>query len=95
MNSIFIGLTKHIAAPTRGLYIHDEVPDISRARVFDPAKHSFNPLKDMNYKKARALADVLYTISPQGENTLTVRNGKRALLKADLPPKKWTGLSCF
>lgn len=25
---------------------------------------------------------MLYTISPQGENTLTVRNGKRALLKA-------------
>jgi hypothetical protein len=24
----------------------------------------------------------LYTIAPQGENTLTVRNGKRALLKA-------------
>jgi hypothetical protein len=24
----------------------------------------------------------LYTVSPQGENTLTVRNGKRALLKA-------------
>jgi hypothetical protein len=30
---------------------------------------------------------VLYTISPQGENTLTVRNGRRALLKALLDPK--------
>jgi hypothetical protein len=31
--------------------------------------------------KAREIADILYTVSPQGENTLTVRNGKRALLK--------------
>jgi hypothetical protein len=44
-------------------------------------KHSFNPLKNITYKKAREIADILYTVSPQGENTLTVRNGKRALLK--------------
>jgi hypothetical protein len=36
----------------------------------------------LDYRKARALADVLYTAFPQGDNTLTVRNGKRALLKA-------------
>src|SRR5258707_2786183 len=81
MNRFFVGLTKTIE-PQRGLFIHDEVPDISRARIFDPAKHSFNPLKDIDYRKARALAEVLYTITPQGENTLTVRNGKRELLKA-------------
>ena len=44
-------------------------------------KHSFNPLTNIDYKKAREIADILYTVSPQGENTLTVRNGKRALLK--------------
>src|ERR1700709_2016073 len=82
MNKLFVGLTKTVQPPKRGLFIHDEVPDISRARIFDPAKHSFNPLKGIDYRKARALADVLYTASPQGENTLTVRNGKRALLKA-------------
>jgi hypothetical protein len=81
MNKLFLGLTKDVP-PERGLFIHDDVPTVSRARVFDPFKHSFNPLKDMNYKKARQIADVLYTIAPQGENTLTVRNGKRALLKA-------------
>jgi hypothetical protein len=53
-----------------------------KARVFDPTRHSFNPLKGMDYKRARELAELFYTISPQGENTLTVRNGKRALLKA-------------
>jgi hypothetical protein len=82
MNKLFVGFTKTVEPPKRGLFIHDEVPDISRARIFDPAKHSFNPLKGITYRKARALADVLYTASPQGENTLTVRNGKRTLLKA-------------
>ncbi len=82
MNKLFLGLTKQITPPPRGLFLHDTVPDIARARVFDPALHSFNPLKGMDYRKARALAEVLYTIAPQGENTLTVRNGKRALLKA-------------
>ena len=82
MNKIFVGLTKTVPPPKRGLFIHDEVPDISRARIFNPTKHSFNPLKNIDYRKARALADVLYTAYPQGDNTLTVRNGKRALLKA-------------
>lgn len=82
MNKLFIGLHKTVPPPTRGLFLHDEVPELPRARVFDPALHSFNPLKGIDYKKARALADVLYTAYPQGENTLTVRNGKRALLKA-------------
>jgi hypothetical protein len=82
MNKLYLGLNKTVPPPTRGLFIHDDVPDIPRARIFDPAKHSFNPLKGIDYRKARALADVLYTAYPQGESTLTVRNGKRALLKA-------------
>jgi hypothetical protein len=82
MNQLFVGLTKQVDPPQRGLFIHDDVPDISRARIFDPTQHSFNPLKDIDYRKARALAEVLYTAYPQGDSTLTVRNGKRALLKA-------------
>jgi hypothetical protein len=62
--------------------IDDEVRDIPRSRVFDPMKHSFNPLKGIEYKRARELAEPFYTISPQGDNTLTVRNGKRAMLRA-------------
>jgi hypothetical protein len=82
-NSLHVGFNINIELPDRGyLYIGDEVPDVPKARVFDPALHSFNPLKNIDYKKARQLAEVLYTISPQGENTLTVRNGKRGLLKA-------------
>ena len=53
-----------------------------KGRIFDPTQHTFNPLKGIDYKKARELAELFYTISPQGENTLTVRNGKRALMHA-------------
>ena len=45
------------------IFIHDDVPDVPRARIFDPQKHCFNPLADMGYKKAREIADVLYTIN--------------------------------
>jgi hypothetical protein len=83
MNQLYVGLSKQIELPRGGfLFIDDEVRDVPRARVFDPLKHSFNPLKDVDHKKAREIAEVLYAISPQGENTLTVRNGKRALPKA-------------
>lgn len=50
-----------------------------RASIFNPHKHSFNPLRDMNHLKARSFANLLYSLSPQGENTLTVRGGKRKL----------------
>jgi hypothetical protein len=77
-----------VKPPKAGLFIDDMVPKIPLAKVFDPKKHSFNPLAGIDYKKARAIADVLYTIAPQGENALTVRNGKRALLKALLKAER-------
>lgn len=52
-----------------------------KAKLFAPSVHSFNPLKGIDYKRARDFADILYSASPQGENTLTVRNGRRALVK--------------
>ncbi len=52
-----------------------------RAKLFDPSQHSFNPLREINYKRARVFSETVYTASPQGENTLTVRNGKRALTR--------------
>ncbi len=83
MNVLHVGFSKTIEPPKGGyLLIDDEVPDIPKSRIFDPLKHCFNPLKGIDYKRARELAELFYTISPQGDNTLTVRNGKRALLKA-------------
>jgi hypothetical protein len=51
------------------------------AKQFDIAQHSFNPLRGMDYKRARDFAQILYTASPEGKDTLTVRNGKRALAR--------------
>lgn len=77
MNEFYVGFKREIEPPKGGLLIDDEVPKVSgarRPRILCPLKHSFNPLHGIDYKEARALADLLYTISPQGENTLTVRN---------------------
>jgi hypothetical protein len=52
-----------------------------KARLFDPTEHSFNPLAGMDYKRARDFAEILYTASPGGQGTLTVRNGRRALVR--------------
>jgi hypothetical protein len=83
MNSLHVGFTKQIDLPKGSwLLIDDEPAAHPKGRTFDPLLHSFNPLRGIDYKRARELTEIFYTISPQGENTLTVRNGKRALLKA-------------
>jgi hypothetical protein len=83
MNQLHVGFKKNIEKPKGWwLSIDDEVTQHPKGRVFDPLKHCFNPLKGLDYKRARELAELFCTISPQGDNTLTVRNGKRALLKA-------------
>jgi hypothetical protein len=92
MNHVILGTadkTEPLLHVTRyGFLLVDDGPiadaflsHFPRARVFDPAVHSFNPLKDIGYKAARDFAALVYTASPQGENTLTVRNGKRSLTK--------------
>src|SRR5665213_2248765 len=82
MNKLYVGFDKDIELPKRGfLFIDDEVPKIPRARVFDVKTDCFNPLKNIDHKNAREIGEILYTAYPEGENTLTVRNGKRALLQ--------------
>jgi hypothetical protein len=83
MDELHLGLSNSIPLPKGSfLFIGDEVPPHPKAKIFDPTKHSFNPLKNLSKKSARELAEVLYTASPQGENTLTVRTGRRALAQA-------------
>ena len=94
MLQLHVGFDKKIEIPKVGrfLFIADEVPELpdwKRVKVFDPFKDSFNPLRNIDRKKARELADVLYTASPQGENTLTVRNGRRALAAALVDAKRF------
>lgn len=65
MNMLYVGFSKSIELPKGSfLYIADEVPAHPKAKVFDPRKHSFNPLRGIE-KKAREIADALYTASPR------------------------------
>jgi hypothetical protein len=71
MNTLHVGFFKSINLPKGGfLLFDDEVRDIPRSRVFDLMKHSFNPLKGIEYKRARELAELFYTISPRGTTRL-------------------------
>src|ERR1043165_6981965 len=89
MNQLHVGFKRTIKLPKGSfLFIDDEVPKHPKAKVFDPLHHSFIPLKNIDKKTARDLAHVLYTVSPQGENTLTVRNGRRALAQAFIDAKR-------
>jgi hypothetical protein len=51
------------------------------AKVFNPRRDSFNPLNGLDYKRARDISAAVYSASPEGKDTLTVRNGKRALTR--------------
>jgi len=95
MNKLVIGLADKtdVLRPSKpGFLLIDDGPICDAflkryklAKEFDPHKHSFNPLQRMTYRKARDLTSVFY--GSEGKDTLTVRNGKRALarmlLKAD------------
>ncbi len=77
MNTLYVGFDTHIDLPKGGyLLIDDEPPSVPRSRIFDVSEHCFNPLKDISYKTARELASVLYTVYPQGDATLSVRDGR-------------------
>lgn len=101
LNKLSIGFRKTIFEdfdifPNRNfLFLDDEIPklhDRHRPQIFDPTQDYFNPLLNIDYKRARELAVVLYTLYPQGENTLTVRNGQRLLLKALLKAERFDQL---
>jgi hypothetical protein len=52
MNELHVGFTKKIKLPKPGfLLIDDAVPRFPQARIFDPSKHCFNPLKGIDYRK--------------------------------------------
>lgn len=86
MNKLFVGFSKQIDVPKCGcLFIDDEVPKLPswrRAKIFDPNKHSFNPLEGMDYRKATAFVDMLLALMPGGENTLTKEEAEYILLEA-------------
>jgi hypothetical protein len=88
VNFLKIGIGQKTFEPTRGfLLIDDEVT--MDGDVFDPTVHGFNPLP-LQYRGARELAETVY--GSEGRETLTVRNGKRALTKALINSKRLDAL---
>ncbi len=92
MNALIVGSDKTPILrylPSRFLLIDDgplidriTLPARRALTVFDVAKHAFNPLRAMDYRKAREFIDVLDGTFPEGENTLTRKNSNFVLLNA-------------
>lgn len=86
MNRLHVGTEKQFTFPQTFLLVDDgpiidalTIPKRRKVTRFDFTKNSFNPLRGIDPKKARELADLIYATAPYGMETLTVRNGKRAL----------------
>ena len=64
INKLILGFSKEIARPKGSwVWIDDKVVEHPKLRAFEPLKNHFNPLKDISYKKAREISEVLYTIA--------------------------------
>lgn len=91
MNALIVGTNKEIIKeylPETFLIIDDgdfidqlDIPNRKKITTFEVSKHTFNPLRGMDHRQARDFATTIYAAFPQGENTLTVRNGRRELAK--------------
>jgi hypothetical protein len=98
MNKLVVGFGKAPILnnlPERYLLIDDgelidelDLPPRRHISFFDPKRHSFNPLKDVTYLKARQFINVLDAVFPEGETTLTKRYSNFVLLKALLSKPK-------
>jgi hypothetical protein len=76
MNRLHVGFSKDIELPKGGfLYIDDEVREVPHFRVFDPLRHSFNPLKNINYRGAAAFVEIIDALFSRGDSTLTKDTG--------------------
>lgn len=95
MNHAFIGLgdktEPFLDTTTEPFLLIDDGPiadafaeRFPKAKRFDVERHSFNPLASIDHKRARDFATMLYTASPEGKETLTVRNGRRAIARYSL-----------
>lgn len=89
MNLLVVGtdkseLVKHL--PDHFLFIGDKadfpVPKRVKVTRLNLSTHSYNPLKGMNYKKARDFISILDAVFPEGANTLTKKSSNFEILKA-------------
>lgn len=77
MNRIHIGIRNKVELPKTGGYllIDDTVRKIRGAKVFDPRKHSFNPLRKLDYRRICDFIDIIDALFSRGESTLTKDTG--------------------
>ena len=94
MNTLHVGFSKNIELPKGGyLYINDEVPDVPRARIFDPLEHCFNPLHKMDYRKRCEFVEIIDALFPRGDSTLTKDTGLDFIAEAlEAEPKSLADL---
>lgn len=98
MNALIVGTNKQPILqnlPDAFLLIDDgdlidaiDLPARRAVTNFDPANHSFDPLKGMTYRRARDFINVLDAVFPEGESTLTRKNANFVLLEALLNKPK-------
>lgn len=98
MNALIVGANKQPLSkflPDKFLVIDDgnfidalDLPERKSIVRFDVAEHSFNPLKDMDYRRAREFVAVLDAVFPEGESTLTARRSRFQILEALLAKPK-------
>lgn len=92
MNTLIVGRDKTpilSTLPDTFLLIDDgelidqlELPPRRKVLEFDVAKHSFNPLRGINYFRAREIISILDAIFPEGDSTLTKKSSNFILLNA-------------
>jgi hypothetical protein len=61
-----------------------------RVTCLDLSHHAFNPLRGMDYLKARQFVGIINAVFPEGESTLTRKNSTFVLLRALLTSKAKT-----
>ena len=98
MNTLIIGSQKEPILqylPDCFLLIDDgplidqlELPKRRAVTMFDVKRHRFNPLRGMDYRRARDFVAVLNAVFPEGENTLTKARSTYQLLEALLAGPK-------
>lgn len=83
MNKLFVGFSKEVELPKGGyIFIGDEVPEVPRARAFNPLEHSLNLLEDLSYRKICDIVDIFDALFSRGDGTLTKDTGLDFLAEA-------------
>jgi len=77
MNQLYIGTKRVVEPPKKGGYllIADTVPKVRGAQLFDPKKHSFNALAQLDYRRICDIIDIFDAVFSRGDSTLTKDTG--------------------